>query len=53
MVFEGRSDISKRHTRHKSQEILEGTYDGNTRKEKHESAEKLAKVIDFVKRRAV
>jgi len=52
-VFEGRSDISKRHTRHKSQEILEGTYDGNTRKEKHESAEKLAKVIDFVKRRAV
>ena len=32
-AFDGRSDIAKRFTRHKTEEVLEGLYDGVTREE--------------------
>ena len=51
LALDGRSDIAKRHTRHKDERVLEGDYDGSTRAEHHESAQKIAKVFDFVKRR--
>ena len=53
MAFDGRSDISKRFTRHKDERILEGLYDGSTKAEDKANAQKLGKVLDFVKKRAV
>jgi len=54
LALEGRSDIAKRHTRHKTEAILEGAYDGSTSQEKRESAVKVsATLIKFApKRRA-
>ena len=52
-AFDGRSDISKRFTRHKDERILEGLYDGSTKAEDKANAQKLGKVLDFVKKRAV
>ena len=51
-AFDGRSDIAKRFTRHKTEEILEGRYDGVTREEIHQNSTELGVVLDFVKRRA-
>jgi len=51
-AFDGRSDIAKRFTRHKSEALLEGRYDGVTREEVHQNSTELAVVLDFVKRRA-
>ena len=53
MAFDGRSDISKRFTRHKDERILEGLYDGSTEAEDKANAQKLGKVFNFVKKRAV
>ncbi|MDA0712488.1 MAG: hypothetical protein O2897_00670 [bacterium] len=52
MAFGGRSDMAKRFTRHKTEAILEGVYDGTTREEVHQNATELGKVLMFNKRRA-
>ena len=51
-AFDGRSDIAKRFTRHKTEEVLEGLYDGVTREEVQQNSTELGVVLDFVKRRA-
>ena len=51
-AFDGRSDIAKRFTRHKTEAILEGLYDGATREEVHQNSVELGRVLNFVKRRA-
>ncbi|GEM_PF-2739940 len=51
-AFGGRSDIAKRFTRHKSEAVLESLYDGTTREEVYKNSTQLAKVLNFVKRRA-
>ena len=51
-ALDGRSDIAKRHTRHKDESILEGDYDGSTPQENRESAVKIAQILPMIKLRA-
>ena len=51
-ALEGRSDLSKRHTRHKTQQLLEGDYDGAPPSETRETAVKIAQILPMIKLRA-